>query len=577
IILNSTTQNIVFTYADSSGGFQGGDFTATSPNGNIQAFWFNSESGACFGSSICTAGGSGGLLNISHDGLKPFIIGDSSKNGTLGNVTTGTFTLTPFKIIPKGVGTFTLGNIAISPSSGGGVELLEAPNNQNNQNNQNDQNNSNNQNSNVRKLSNEVEQKLLGISTVLKKQVDRFLKEEKLDKAFEAIEKAYISELGIFLGETLKLPTLTINQAQDILSDVSKRSGSPSVLIYPIMLNDRIEIIVIPPKELGKPFHRYTNYASEEEIITVLNDYRASLRDTSSLDYLEQAQKLYDWVMRPIDAQLQSLKIETVVFVMDSGLRVIPPASLHDGKQFLVERYASANIPSLRVTRLEERDRKNTRVLAMGLTEAREGLSALPAVEVEIRTIANQVLSGTTFLDRDFTVNNLQAQRGKAKYGIIHLGTHGKFLQDRSNESFVQFWDGKLRSSQIPSLRFDQPVIDMLTLSACETAVGNNLGISGLAVESGARSILASLWTVSDAGTAPLMISFYKAFPDALSKATALRKAQLDLIKGKVKIVNNQIVGVEGLAAIALPKGTGNIDISHPFFWSSFILVGNWL
>ncbi|MFO0310424.1 MAG: CHAT domain-containing protein, partial [Pseudanabaena sp.] len=460
---------------------------------------------------------------------------------------------------------------------GGGVELLEAPNNQNNQNNQNDQNNPNNQNSNVRKLSNEVEQKLLGISTVLKKQVDRFLKEEKLDKAFEAIEKAYISELGIFLGETLKLPTLTINQAQDILSDVSKRSGSPSVLIYPIMLNDRIEIIVIPPKELGKPFHRYTNYASEEEIITVLNDYRASLRDTSSLDYLEQAQKLYDWVMRPIDAQLQSLKIETVVFVMDSGLRVIPPASLHDGKQFLVERYASANIPSLRVTRLEERDRKNTRVLAMGLTEAREGLSALPAVEVEIRTIANQVLSGTTFLDRDFTVNNLQAQRGKAKYGIIHLGTHGKFLQDRSNESFVQFWDGKLRSSQIPSLRFDQPVIDMLTLSACETAVGNNLGISGLAVESGARSILASLWTVSDAGTAPLMISFYKAFPDALSKATALRKAQLDLIKGKVKIVNNQIVGVEGLAAIALPKGTGNIDISHPFFWSSFILVGNWL
>ncbi|MFN5205676.1 MAG: CHAT domain-containing protein [Pseudanabaena sp.] len=577
IILNSTTQNIVFTYADSSGVTQGGAFTATSSSGKIRATSKNTESGACFGSSICTAGGSGGLLNISHDGLKPFIIGDSSKNGTLGNVTTGTFTLTPFKIIPKGVGTFTLGNIAISPSSGGGVELLEAPNNQNNQNNQNDQNNSNNQNSNVRKLSNEVEQKLLGISTVLKKQVDRFLKEEKLDKAFEAIEKAYISELGIFLGETLKLPTLTINQAQDILSDVSKRSGSPSVLIYPIMLNDRIEIIVIPPKELGKPFHRYTNYASEEEIMTVLNDYRASLRDTSSLDYLEQAQKLYDWVMRPIDAQLQSLKIETVVFVMDSGLRVIPPASLHDGKQFLVERYASANIPSLRVTRLEERDRKNTRVLAMGLTEAREGLSALPAVEVEIRTIANQVLSGTTFLDRDFTVNNLQAQRGKAKYGIIHLGTHGKFLQDRSNESFVQFWDGKLRSSQIPSLRFDQPVIDMLTLSACETAVGNNLGISGLAVESGARSILASLWTVSDAGTAPLMSSFYKAFPDALSKATALRKAQLDLIKGKVKIVNNQIVGVEGLAAIALPKGTGNIDISHPFFWSSFILVGNWL
>jgi CHAT domain-containing protein len=515
---------------------------------------------ACAGSSICSAsnsGGSGGQIFLRHGGLNPFVIGNSSTNGTAGIVTTGSSTLALGSIIPVGTGIFTQGNIIVAPS---GNTIFTPPKKI------------------VEVNPNPPETKILiQIRDIMKKEVDRFLKEENLEKAFEAIEKAYISELGIFLGETLKLPTLSINQAQEILSDVSKRSGSPSVLIYPIMLNDRIQILVIPPKELGKPFHRYTNYASEEEIITVLTDYRASLRDTSSLDYLEQARKLYDWVMRPIDAQLQALKIETVVFVMDSGLRVIPPAALHDGKQFLVERYASANIPSLRVTRLEERDRKNTRVLAMGLTEAREGLSALPAVEVEIRTIANQVLSGTTFLDRDFTVNNLQAQRGKAKYGILHLGTHGKFLQDRSNESFIQFWDSRLRSNQIPSLRFDQPVIDMLTLSACETAVGNNLGISGLAVESGARSILASLWTVSDAGTAPLMISFYKAFPDALSKATALRKAQLDLINGKVKIVNNQIVGVEGLAAIALPKGTGNIDISHPFFWSSFILVGNWL
>jgi filamentous hemagglutinin family protein len=553
--------DIVLTSANTSGSIQGGNFFASSTGGNIRVTGFvSTQFAACAGASICSAsnsGGTGGQIFLRHGGLTPFVIGNSSTNGTAGIVTTGSSTLALGRIIPVGTSIFTQGNILVAPS---GDTTFTPPKKI------------------VEVIPNPPETAiLLKIRDVMKKEVDRFLKEENLDKAFDAIEKAYVSELGIFLEESLKPPTLSINQAQDILSDVSKRSGSPSVLIYPIMLNDRIEILVIPPKELGKPFHRYTNYANEEEIITVLTDYRASLRDTSSLDYLEQAQKLYDWVMRPIDAQLQALKIETVVFVMDSGLRVIPPAALHDGKQFLVERYASANIPALRVTRLEERDRKNTRVLAMGLTEAREGLSALPAVEVEIRTIANQVLAGTTFLDRDFTVNNMQAQRDKAKYGILHLGTHGKFLQDRSNESFIQFWDSKLRANQIPRLRFDQPVIDMLTLSACETAVGNNLGISGLAVESGARSILASLWTVSDAGTAPLMISFYKAFPDALSKATALRKAQLDLIKGKVKIVNNQIVGVEGLAAISLPKGTGNVDISHPFFWSSFILVGNWL
>jgi filamentous hemagglutinin family protein len=553
--------DIVFTSANTSGSIQGGNFFASSTGGHIRVTGFvSSQFAACAGASICSAsnsGGTGGQIFLRHGGLTPFVIGDSSTNGTAGIVTTGSSTLALGRIIPVGTSIFTQGNILVAPS---GDTAFTPPNKI------------------VEVKPNPPETAiLLKIRDVMKKEVDRFLKEENLEKAFQAIETAYVSELGIFLEESLKPPTLSINQAQDILSDVSKRSGSPSVLIYPIMLNDRIEILVIPPKELGKPFHRYTNYANEEEIVTVLTDYRASLRDTSSLDYLEQAQKLYDWVMRPIDAQLQALKIETVVFVMDSGLRVIPPASLHDGKQFLVERYASANIPALRVTRLEERDRKNTRVLAMGLTEAREGLSALPAVEVEIRTIGTQVLAGTTFLDRDFTVNNMQEQRGKAKYGILHLGTHGKFLQDRASESFIQFWDSRLRASQIPRLRFDQPVIDMLTLSACETAVGNNLGISGLAVESGARSILASLWTVSDAGTAPLMISFYKAFPDALSKATALRQAQLDLLKGKVKIVNNQIVGVAGLAAIALPKGTGNVDISHPFFWSSFILVGNWL
>jgi filamentous hemagglutinin family protein len=553
--------DIIFNSANSSGSIQGGNFFAASTGGNIRVLGFvTSPFTACAGASICTAsnsGNSGGSIFLRHGGLNPFVIGNSSINGTAGIVTTGSSTLALSRIIPVGTSIFAQGNISIAPSGETtftppkilvGLPPIEVETND-----------------------------LLEIKDEMKKEVDIRLKEGNLEKAFQAIEKAYVSELGIFLGESLKPPAISISEAQDLLSDVSRRSGSASVLIYPIMLNDRIEILVIPPKEMGKPFHRYTNYANEEEIITVLTDYRASLRDTSSLDYLEQAQKLYDWVMRPIDAQLQALKIETVVFVMDSGLRVIPPAALHDGKQFLVERYASANIPSLRVTRLEERDRQNTRVLAMGLTEAREGLSALPAVEVEIRTIGTQVLAGTTFLDRDFTVSNLQAQRGKAKYGILHLGTHGQFLEDRAKDSYIQFWDGKLRSHQIPSLRFDQPVIDMLTLSACDTAVGNNLGISGLAVESGARSILASLWAVSDVGTAPLMISFYKAFPNALSKATALRQAQLDLLKGKVKIVNNQILGVDGLAAIALPKGTENVDVKHPFFWSSFILVGNWL
>jgi CHAT domain-containing protein len=335
--------------------------------------------------------------------------------------------------------------------------------------------------------------------------------------------------------------------------------------------------LVIPPKEKGKPFRKFTNAANQEMVEALVSDYRNNIRDVGSNDYLEQSQKLYDLIIRPIDQQLTAMKINTLVFVMDGGLRVTPPAALHDGKQFLIERYAIANVPTIRATRVEERDRKATRVLAMGLTESVEGFSALPSVDIEIKTISSEVLKGTSFLNKDFTISNLQNQRQKGIYSILHLGTHAKFVSDTSQESFIQFWNSRLSLSEIPKLRFDSPAIDMLTLSACQTAVGNNLGISGLAVESGARSVLASLWEVSDSGTAPLMISFYKAFPEAVNKAQAMQQAQIQLLKGKVNIRDGQITGITGFPNIPLPTGSNDINLSHPFYWSSFILVGNWL
>ncbi|MFM6348058.1 MAG: CHAT domain-containing protein, partial [Dolichospermum sp.] len=171
------------------------------------------------------------------------------------------------------------------------------------------------------------------------------------------------------------------------------------------------------------------------------------------------------------------------------------------------------------------------------------GFSALPAVEVEIRNISSELFAGPPFLNKEFTISNLQSQRLQTDYGIVHLATHGQFVSDNANDSFIQFWDSRLTLERIPRLRFDSPVVEMLTLSACETSVGNNLGISGLAVESGAKSVLASLWSISDAGTAPLMINFYKLFPDAKTKALALQQAQRSLIDGSLKIENNKIIG----------------------------------
>ena len=564
--------DVVVTSIDASSPLQGGNVTLVSTGGNliITSPIASSITASCVGASICTSGGTGGNITLQTGGLNPFVVGDAEINGSSGILTTGLTTVTLGTSIPALLGSsFTQGSISVTP----GGSLITITTRQTTDNTTFEPP----KKSDDILIENPDNAVLLAVRDIFKKDADRYFKDNNLAKAFEAIERAYVAELEIFTNNSLGSSIITIENAQDLLSTVTQQTGDVAALIYPVLLDNRIEILVIPPKEKGKPFRRFTNAANQEAVETLVTEYRNNLRDVGSNDYLEQSQKLYDLIIRPIDQQLTAMKINTLVFVMDSSLRVAPPAALHDGKQFLIERYAIANIPAMRAIRLEERDRKATRILAMGLTESVEGFSALPSVDIEIKTISSEVLKGVSFLNKEFTISNLQNQRQQGTYSILHLGTHAKFISDTSKESFIQFWDSQLKLSQIPKLRFDSPAIDMLTLSACQTAVGNNLGISGLAVESGAKSVLASLWEVSDVGTAPLMISFYKAFPDANNKAQAIQQAQINLLKSKVSIRNNQIMGIEGFPNIPLPSGSDNIDLSHPFYWSSFILVGNWL
>jgi CHAT domain-containing protein len=561
--------DVVVRAIDASSANQGGNVTLVSTGGNLRITdtLLSSTASSCVGASICTSGGTGGNISLQTGGLNPFLVDDATLNGSKGFLTTGTTTLNLGTSIPVILSSsFIQGGIKITP---GGV-ITSTPTDST-------QPFVTPDSSETVSTTPNGDNKSLGNADVFKKEAARYLDQGNLPRAFDSLERSYGSELEAFLGRPLNLPSITIDESQDVLAKVAQQTGDVAALIYPVLLDNRIEIMVVPPKDKGKPFRKFSVVPSQEAVESILTDYRNNIRDVGSNDYLEQSQVLYDLIMRPIDTQLKAMKINTLVFVMDAGLRVVPPAAMHDGKQFVVERYGIASVASMRVTKIEERDRKSTRILAMGLTDAVSGFSALPSVDVEIKTIASNVLEGSSFLNKDFTVSNLQAQRQLGKYNILHLGTHGKFVSDNSGESFIQFWDSRLSLSEIPELRFDKPAIDMLTLSACQTAVGNNLGISGLAVESGAKSVLASLWEVSDAGTAPLMISFYKAFPDAINKAQAMQKAQVSLLSGKVNIQNGQITGILGLPNVQLPAGIGDIDLSHPFYWSSFILVGNWL
>jgi CHAT domain-containing protein len=402
-----------------------------------------------------------------------------------------------------------------------------------------------------------------------------YFNRNQLEDAQYAIEQSYNAEHRYYSNENINPSPMSLSVAQAALLRSERVTESATALVYPVIFPDRLEILVIPSS--GKPIRKVVTEGRELEILREAEDFVSNIRDVSSVDYLQSAQTLYNWIIRPIDNDLQSANIKTLVFVMDGPLRVIPIAALHDGKDFLVQKYAIATVPSMGMVNLKLRDRRSNSILVMGLSDAMQGLSALPSVEVEVNTIATQVLQGDAFLNQSFTIENLKTQRKKKTYGIVHLATHAKFVSNTISGAFIQMWNERLYLDQLKSFNLGSEPIEMLTLSACQTAVGKNLGLGGVAAQNGAKSVLASLWVVSDAGTTPLMLSFYHNFPAAKSKAIALQQTQVALLTGAVRIEGQQIQGIPNLSAVTLKQLNQAIDLKHPYFWASFILVGNWL
>ncbi|MEQ8956361.1 MAG: CHAT domain-containing protein, partial [Coleofasciculus sp. C2-GNP5-27] len=292
-------------------------------------------------------------------------------------------------------------------------------------------------------------------------------------------------------------------------------------------------------------------------------------------------QQLYNWMIAPLESELQALGIDTLIFCMDAGLRLIPMAALHDGEQFLVEKYSIGSIPSVSLTNSRYNPIKDVPILAMGASKFRGGLSPLPAVPVELELITQQLGSGQSFLNPEFTVNNLKEQR--QQFGIIHLATHGEFQPGKPHNSYIQLWDKeKLRLDQLRQMGWNQPPqVELLVLSACRTALGDwqtELGFAGLAVQAGVKSALASLWYDSDCGTLALMSEFYHHLnqTDVTIKAEALRRAQIAMLRQQVQVKEGKLIGTGLPNPIPLPPELlGNQDFSHPYYWAAFTMIGS--
>ncbi len=368
-----------------------------------------------------------------------------------------------------------------------------------------------------------------------------------LKQARELIEALQLAELDNFFREAcLKAKPQRIDQVDP-----------KAAVIYPIVLPDRIAVIVSPGKD--KLFY-YETKLPKAELEKVIEQLRLYLNPHFfEEDRLRLSQQVYDWLIRPAETNFAQNKIETLVFVLDDALRNLPMAALHDGKQYLVEKYSIALTPGLQLLESKAIATKQVKVLVAGLSKAQSGFSALPGVEDEVNQIAGKV-SSSILLNQNFTLKNIKDKIDQVAFGIVHIATHGQF-SSKAQETFLVAWDSRINVKDLNDLLRERDKkmaspIELLVLSACQTATGDKkatLGLAGFAVRSGARSTLATLWQVNDESTAKLMVEFYRQITQnpGISKAKALQIAQIELSKQ--------------------PK------YQHPFYWASFVLVGNWL
>jgi CHAT domain-containing protein len=396
------------------------------------------------------------------------------------------------------------------------------------------------------------------------------------------LEESRTKEYSNYFGTDFNEEFINNKSPREILSDMAAQTGKESAVVYINAYPEELQIILYTKD--GQPIIKTIPEADHKELMAVVSNFRAEItkptaRDTNS--YLPPAQKLYNWFIAPISAELEAANIDTLLFSMSEGLRTLPVAVLHDGEQFLIEKYSLSLIPSVSLMDTKYRSLQDTQVLAMGASEFIKQ-APLPAVPVELETISQYLWQGNKFLNEEFTLNNLLTQRQNYPYPIIHLATHAEFRPGKPSNSYIQLWgDEQIKLDQVRELGWNEPAVELLVLSACHTAVEDRnveLGYAGLAVAAGVKSAVASIWSVSDEGTLGLMMEFYGHLNNVKIKAEALRQAQLAMLRGDVVIVDGELRGSGTRGALKLPSGLANIGdqkFSHPYYWAGFTIVGS--
>ncbi|MBW4562859.1 MAG: CHAT domain-containing protein [Mojavia pulchra JT2-VF2] len=379
---------------------------------------------------------------------------------------------------------------------------------------------------------------------------------ENLDKARKVIESLQLAELDNFFRRACL-------DTQPVQIDKIDQQRQTAV-IYPIVLSDRLAIILsLPNQPKSKSLQLRTVVIAKTTFEDKIKELRRKILLKSPRDFLHISQQIYDWLIRPIESDLHNSGVQNLVFVLDGTLQSIPIAALYDQqkKQYLVQKkYNIAITPGLELLPPQPLSKKRLQAVVGGLSEGRDDFPPLPGVKYELEQIKLIFSTAQNFIDNNFTIKNIEEAVESFPGSILHLATHGQF-SSKAEDTFILTWNKRVNVNDLNSVlktrqTSQQGAINLLVLSACETAAGDSratLGIAGIALQSGALSTLATLWSVNDEATAVLMIEFYKEIAQNQKKAEALRNAQLFLLSGEL-----------------------SYKFKHPYYWAPFVLVGNW-
>jgi len=391
----------------------------------------------------------------------------------------------------------------------------------------------------------------------------------KLEKDISSAKQSLITFLAELktafkqadIKEVTKTPSKAKNNLKALQNTLSKL-GHGAVLVYYLILEDKLMIMLVTPDE--QIVHHVA--INQKHLSEILPEFITTLRNEDE-QVREKGLPLYELLIKPIETDLVQAKTKTLMVSLDGPLRYMPIAALHDGKQYMAERYAIVRYTQT-TENILQRPSKPTQWRAAGLgvnKKVRKEFPALKGVDEELKRIvclnennSDCVFPGNIYLNDKFTATTMQ-QVLTENYSLLHIASHFKFDSSSELLSFLLLGDGRELTLATIRENYNFNGIDLLTLSACDTAVSvprNGREIEGfgiLAQNKGARGIISTLWLTDNQAAIQFMPKFYRVLTEnpELTKAGALQKVQKDFIF----------------------KG----EYAHPYYWAPFILMGNWL